>query len=255
MEASNPDIPLPLDKLSLKSIEKDSLSSSVAKGKIFVVLVSTGSFNPPTNMHLRCFELAKDAVNSQGFCVIGGYMSPVNDSYKKKGLIRAEHRIAMCNLACRSSDFVMVDPWEASQSSYQRTLTILSRVRSSLCDSGIVSSESLKVMLVCGSDLLESFAIPGFWVREQVKSICRDFGLVCIRRGGQDVEHIISKDDILDEYKNNIMVVDEVVPNGISSTGLRDCISRGLSVKYLTGDEVIKYIKHNGLYVQKNEDD
>ncbi|XP_041990669.1 nicotinamide/nicotinic acid mononucleotide adenylyltransferase 1-like isoform X2 [Salvia splendens] len=87
MEASNPDIPLPLDKLSLKSITKDSLSSSDAKGKIFVVLVSTGSFNPPTNMHLRCFELARDAVNSQGFCVIGGYMSPVNDSYKKKGLI------------------------------------------------------------------------------------------------------------------------------------------------------------------------
>ncbi|KAK6135216.1 hypothetical protein DH2020_031061 [Rehmannia glutinosa] len=29
-------------------------------------------------------ELARDALNSQGFCVIGGYMSPVNDSYGKK---------------------------------------------------------------------------------------------------------------------------------------------------------------------------
>ncbi|KAL0400592.1 UNVERIFIED_CONTAM: Structural maintenance of chromosomes flexible hinge domain-containing protein GMI1 [Sesamum latifolium] len=178
-------------------------------------------------------ELARDAVNSQGLCVIGGYMSPVNDSYKKKGLIHAEHRIAMCNLACQSSDFVMVDPWE---------------VKTSLCESGVVSNESLKVMLVCGSDLLESFSIPGFWIREQVKTICRDFGLICIRRGGQDVQSIISKDDILNEYKNNIIVVDEVVPNGISSTGLRDCISRGLSVKYLTADEVIDYIKQNGLY-------
>ncbi|XP_020549152.1 nicotinamide/nicotinic acid mononucleotide adenylyltransferase-like [Sesamum indicum] len=82
----------------------------------------------------------------------------------------------------------------------------------------------------------------------KVKTICRDFGLICIRRGGQDVESIISKDDILNEYKNDIIVVDEVVPNGISSTGLRDCISRGLSVKYLTADEVIDYIKKNGLY-------
>ncbi|KAL0304417.1 UNVERIFIED_CONTAM: Nicotinamide/nicotinic acid mononucleotide adenylyltransferase [Sesamum radiatum] len=193
-------------------------------------------------------ELARDAVNSQGLCAIGGYMSPVNDSYKKKGLIHAEHRIAMCNLACQSSDFVMVDPWEASQSTYQRTLTVLSRVKTSLCESGVVSNESLKVMLVCGSDLLESFSIPGFWIREQVKTICRDFGLICIRRGGQDVQSMISKDDILNEYKNNIIVVDEVVPNGISSTGLRDCISRGLSVKYLTADEVIDYIKQNGLY-------
>lgn len=248
MAASNSDIALPLDKLSLGCISKDGLSSSVSKGKLYVVLVSPGSFNPPTYMHLRCFELARDAVNSQGLCVIGGYMSPVNDSYKKKGLIHGEHRIAMCNLACQSSDFVMVDPWEASQSTYQRTLTVLSRVKTSLCETGVVSNELLKVMLVCGSDLLESFSIPGFWIRDQVKTICRDFGLICIRRGGQDVESIISKDDILNEYKNDIIVVDEVVPNGISSTGLRDCISRGLSVKYLTADEVIDYIKKNGLY-------
>ncbi|CAA0813020.1 Nicotinamide/nicotinic acid mononucleotide adenylyltransferase [Striga hermonthica] len=175
-------------------------------------------------------------------------MSPVNDAYKKKGLIQAEHRVAMCSLACKSSDFVMVDPWEASQSSYQRTLTVLSRVRESLLQSKIVTSESLKVLLICGSDLLESFSIPGFWIRDQVRTICRDFGLVCIRRGGQDVEDIISKDDILIEYMDNIIIVDEVVPNEISSTGLRDCISRRLSVKYLTADEVIDYITQNGLY-------
>ncbi|KAI3471222.1 hypothetical protein Pfo_027885 [Paulownia fortunei] len=250
MAASNSDIPLPRDKLSLGCINQDGLSSPVSMGKLYVVLVSTGSFNPPTYMHLRCFELARDAVSSQGFSVVGGYMSPVNDSYKKKDLIRAEHRIAMCQLACRSSDFVMVDPWEASQSTYQRTLTVLSRVRTSLCESGIVSDELLKVMLVCGSDLLESFSIPGFWIREQVKTICRDFGLICIRRGGHNVENIISKDDILNEYKNNIIIVEEVVPNGISSTGLRDCISRGLSVKYLTEDDVIDYIKQNKLYMK-----
>ncbi|EYU19647.1 hypothetical protein MIMGU_mgv1a0158002mg, partial [Erythranthe guttata] len=106
----------------------------------------------------------------------------------------------------------------------------------------------LKVMLVCGSDLLESFSTPGVWIPEQVKTICRDFGLVCIRRSGQDVENIISEDDILNEYKNNITIVDEVAPNGISSTGLRDCVSRGLSVKYLTEDGVIDYIKQNQLY-------
>ncbi|KAL3651313.1 hypothetical protein CASFOL_004315 [Castilleja foliolosa] len=238
MAASNSDIPLPMDKFS----------SPESKEKYCVVLVSTGSFNPPTYMHLRCFELARDALSLLRFCVIGGYMSPVNDAYKKKDLIRAEHRVAMCELACKSSDFVMVDAWEASQSAYQRTLTVLSRVRALLCKSGIISDELLKVMLVCGSDLLESFTIPGVWVCEQVKTICRDFGLVCIRRGGQNVEDIIAKDDILNEFKNNIIIVDEVVPNGISSTGLRDCISRGLSVKYLTEDEVIDYIRQNKLY-------
>ncbi|MFS7922216.1 putative nucleotidyltransferase [Helianthus anomalus] len=103
-------------------------------------------------------------------------------------------------------------------------------------------------MLVCGSDLLESFAIPGVWIPEQVRDIVRDYGVVCIRREGQDIEKIISSDEILTEYKSNIEVVNEVVPNRISSTIVRDCISRGLSVKYLTSDEVIDYIKRNRLY-------
>ncbi|XP_024960027.1 nicotinamide/nicotinic acid mononucleotide adenylyltransferase isoform X1 [Cynara cardunculus var. scolymus] len=233
---------LPLDKLLLESKNENT------KGKIHVVLVSTGSFNPPTFMHLRLFELARDALNSRGFHVVGGYMSPVNDAYQKKGLIPAEHRIAMCQLACKSSELIMVDTWEAKQSSFQRSLTVLSRIRSFFCDNGLIPSASLKVMLVCGSDLLESFGIPGAWIPEQVRSICRDYGIVCIRREGQDIKKIISRDDILTEYKSNIEVVDELVPNRISSTLIRDCISRGLSVKYLTSDDVIDYIKRHQLY-------
>ncbi|PSR85403.1 Nicotinamide/nicotinic acid mononucleotide adenylyltransferase [Actinidia chinensis var. chinensis] len=241
-------IELPVDKLCLGSVESEESPKTQIKDKTYIVLVSTGSFNPPTYMHLRIFELARDALHSEGLCVIGGYMSPVNDAYKKKGLISAKHRIEMCQLACRSSEFIMVDSWEANQETFQRTLTVLCRIKSSLGESGQIPGDSLKVMLICGSDLLESFSIPGAWIREQVRTICRDFGVVCIRREGQDIGKIISDDEILNEYKNNIKVVDELVPNQISSTRVRDCISRGLSVKYLTADEVIDYIKQNHLY-------
>lgn len=101
------DIPLPLDKL-------DVSSTSESKEKSYVVLVATGSFNPPTYMHLRLFELARDALNLEGYTVIGAYLSPVNDAYKKKGLVSADHRIQMCQLACKSSDFIMVDTWEVT---------------------------------------------------------------------------------------------------------------------------------------------
>ncbi|KAE8650105.1 nicotinamide/nicotinic acid mononucleotide adenylyltransferase isoform X1 [Cucumis sativus] len=246
---SSMEIPLPVDKLALDLVGHDSSSGPSIKPKMLVVLVATGSFNPPTYMHLRMFELARDALKVEGLCVIGGYMSPVNDAYKKKGLISSEHRIKLCNLACQSSEYVMVDPWEASQNTYQRTLTVLSRVKTSLCDHGLLPKESLKVMLVCGSDLLQSFATPGVWIRDQVKILCRDFGLVCIRREGQDVEKIILDDGILNENRNNIKIVDQIVPNQISSTRIRDCISRGLSIKYLTADEVIEYIREQHLYL------
>ncbi|KAK7260779.1 hypothetical protein RIF29_27076 [Crotalaria pallida] len=242
------DVPLlPLDKLAFPLITPPN------NNKTYVILVSTGSFNPPTFMHLRLFELARDALNSEGYCVIGGYMSPVNDAYKKKNLVSAEHRIRLCRLACKSSEFVMVDPWEANQSTYQRTLTVLSRIHDKICETGNVSRESLKVMLVCGSDLLQSFGIPGFWIRDQVKAICRDYGVVCIRREGQDVEKIITGDDVLNENQANIKVVDELVPNQISSTRVRECIARGLSIKYLAADEVIDYIREQQLY--SNSDD
>ncbi|KAF8116940.1 hypothetical protein N665_0014s0196 [Sinapis alba] len=188
------DVSLPVDKLSPGSQPED---------KTCVVLVATGSFNPPTFMHLRMFELARDALRSEGFHVLGGYMSPVNDAYKKEGLLSAEHRLEMCNLACESSDFIMVDPWEASQDCYQRSLVVLSRVKTSLTNNPLVPMvlESLKVMLLCGSDLLQSFCTPGVWIPEQVKSICKDYGIVCIRREGQDVENMIFGDRILYETR------------------------------------------------------
>ncbi|KAL2330639.1 hypothetical protein Fmac_018220 [Flemingia macrophylla] len=64
-------------------------------------------------------------------------------------------------------------------------------------------------MLLCGSDLLHSFGIPGLWIRDQVKTICRDYGVVCIRREGQDIEKTLSEDEILNE--NQLHLSDEVV--------------------------------------------
>uniref|UniRef100_A0A7N0T1U5 Cytidyltransferase-like domain-containing protein n=1 Tax=Kalanchoe fedtschenkoi TaxID=63787 RepID=A0A7N0T1U5_KALFE len=194
--------PLPVDKLL--NYQACALDSSTIRTKDmpFVVVVSPGSFNPPTHMHLRLFELARDALNTEGYTVLGGYMSPVNDAYKKKDLVSAEHRIKMCQLACKTSQFVMVDEWEANQNTFQRTLVVLSNIKDRLCKTGLICGpDSLKVMLVCGSDLLKSFTIPAVWIPEQVKIICRDFGIVCIRREGEDVMKIILNDEILFDNK------------------------------------------------------
>jgi nicotinamide mononucleotide adenylyltransferase len=55
-----------------------------------VVLVACGSFSPVTYLHLRMFEMARDYIKQQTrFEIIGGYLSPVNDQYKKPGLLSA----------------------------------------------------------------------------------------------------------------------------------------------------------------------
>ena len=58
-----------------------------------LLLVACGSFSPITYLHLRMFEMAADYVKfSTDFELIGGYLSPVSDSYRKAGLASAEHR-------------------------------------------------------------------------------------------------------------------------------------------------------------------
>jgi nicotinamide mononucleotide adenylyltransferase len=88
------------------------------------VLVSCGSFNPPTVMHMRMFELATAALAQRGVDVWGCYMSPVADAYGKAGLAPVTHRLEMCRRAADSSAAVMVGGWEAAQPGYTRTLQV-----------------------------------------------------------------------------------------------------------------------------------
>jgi len=58
-----------------------------------LVLVACGSFSPITYLHLRMFEMAADVSKfNTEFEVMGGYISPVSDAYKKAGLASAQHR-------------------------------------------------------------------------------------------------------------------------------------------------------------------
>lgn len=58
-----------------------------------LILIACGSFSPITFLHLRMFIMARDYVKfSTNFEMIGGYLSPVSDAYKKAGLASAEHR-------------------------------------------------------------------------------------------------------------------------------------------------------------------
>lgn len=48
-----------------------------------LVLVACGSFSPPTFLHLRMAEQARDYAHlNSDFEVVGGFLSPVGDAYK-----------------------------------------------------------------------------------------------------------------------------------------------------------------------------
>ena len=67
------------------------------------MLVACGSFNPPTVMHLRMLELARQELVARGYDVLGAYISPVADAYWKKDLAPGGHRLQMCHVSTLDS--------------------------------------------------------------------------------------------------------------------------------------------------------
>ncbi|CDW60686.1 CTP transf 2 domain containing protein [Trichuris trichiura] len=236
------------------------------------VLLCCGSFNPPTILHLRMFEIARDYLNENtDFEVIGGVLSPVHDSYGKKDLCASDHRIEMAKLATSSSDWIGIDKWECAQSSWSRTVQVLRHLSRllevylhrkekisfkqylSIYDLGHVQCENpvadeSRVMLLCGADLLESFSVKDLWSTDDMTEILSTFGMVVITRSGSDPFRYVYENDLVYRYQKNVHIVTEWIPNEISSTAIRRALRRKASVRYLVSDAVLEYIEANKLY-------
>ncbi|KAG5333696.1 NMNA1 adenylyltransferase, partial [Acromyrmex charruanus] len=239
-----------------------------------VILMSCGSYNPPTNMHLRMFEIARDHLHRMGtHVVVGGVISPVHDAYAKKELASATHRCAMLRLSLQNNDWIRLSTWETRQNCWTKTRICLQH-HQNLLNSMLSNSNDIKhhlqiedtdwipenvknnsidntpiqIKLLCGADLLESFGIPGLWLEEDIDAIVGEHGLVVITREGSNPNKFIYDSDILSKHMNNICIVTEWIPNEVSSTRIRRALKRGESVRYLLQDSVIDYIYKHEIY-------
>lgn len=116
------------------TVPTGKLLTTVPAGTTPVVIVACGSFSPPTLLHLRILEDAKDALKDQGLTPvrmkapavlttsqIGGFLSPVHGKYGKASLAPMDHRllcpllsvlisyrVEMARLAVSTSDWLQV---------------------------------------------------------------------------------------------------------------------------------------------------
>jgi nicotinamide mononucleotide adenylyltransferase len=194
----------------------------------------------------------------------------------------------MCHEATADSDFIMVDVWEVEQQQYTRTLHVLDHIEKRLCQlfnppasSATSSSTSTlsnkeesagkgtvaevsslprgcppiplqpRTMLVCGADVVESMADASLWKQDLLATLLKNHGVVCITRDGAGANAawlLNQPGTLLYQYRDNVILVQDPVPNEISSSAVRRELKEGRSVKYLIAPAVEEYIRQHGLY-------
>jgi nicotinamide mononucleotide adenylyltransferase len=198
------------------------------------------------------FEMAVDYVRQQtDYEIVGGYLSPVSDMYKKPGLLSGKHRVNMCNLGAeQTSSWLMVDPWEAFQS-YQRTAVVLDHFDYEIntVRGGVVTQDgeqrNAKIMLLAGSDLIATMSEPGVWSNVDLDHILGRYGCFIVERAGADMDQAT---DSLARWRHNIHLIPQLIQNDVSSTKVRLFLRRGMSIRYLLPAPVVTYIEEHGLY-------
>ncbi|GKT34388.1 hypothetical protein ADUPG1_007748 [Aduncisulcus paluster] len=244
-------------------------------------IVSCGAFNPITNAHLAMLDLSRDCVEYDiGIPVVQGIISPVNDSYKKSTLIKAKHRIKMCELAVSSTErsWINVDIWESTQAEYVRSIRVLERIRTAAaqqlsdnhkhyyklwCDAKRADYDDTKeipdidgirfvpsVFLCCGTDMFASMAKPGVWIPHQLKALLSSFSLLVLQRPGTGKAFLSARLDLAkqDYPIDNVFGVVPGVSFHISSTEVRKRSMQRRSLRSIVPKSVEEYIYKNELY-------
>ncbi|KAG5294279.1 nicotinamide mononucleotide adenylyl transferase [Histoplasma ohiense] len=243
----------PMDPESYKFPDQRLKKVMSDPSKTPLLLVACGSFSPTTYLHLRMFEMAADYIKfTTDFELIGGYLSPVSDAYKKAGLASAVHRVAMCQLAVeKTSNWLMVDPWEPMQKEYIPTAKVLDHfdyyINTVLdgIDTGEGTRKPVRVALLAGADLIHTMSTPGVWSEKDLDHILGRYGSFIVERAGTDIDEAIAS---LQLWKENIYVIQQLIQNDVSSTKIRLFLRREMSVRYLIPSPVIDYIEKHHLY-------
>ncbi|TAQ87080.1 hypothetical protein B7494_g4602 [Chlorociboria aeruginascens] len=250
---------LPLQSASLQTLQNYTFPRHRLKlsqsdpSKKPLVLVACGSFSPITYLHLRMFEMVSDYCKfNTEFEVMGGYLSPVSDAYKKAGLAASTHRLRMCELAVdQTSDWLSVDPWETIQSDYMPTAKVLDHFEHEInevlggAERPDGSRVPIQISLLAGADLIQTMSTPGVWSEADLNRILGNYGSFIVERNGTDIDEALTN---LQPWKDKIYVVPQLVHNDISSTKIRMFLRREMSVQYLIPAPVIQYIQENNLY-------
>ena len=171
-----------------------------------------GAFNPPTVAHLNLAEFALRETGREKVIFVPSKAAYIKDEQGKDFAYSDGQRLSMLQTAAQSRPWMAVTGWEMAQPRQPKTYETLCHLR----------SEGIQAALLLGSDKLPE--LEHGWLH--VEAIAREFGFVCMTRGGDECARMIREDAYLSALSPWIQVIE--TPGAlreISSTAVRRRLS------------------------------
>lgn len=193
-----------------------------------------GTFSPPHNGHVNAARMFAAAESLDKLLIIPTFIPPHKT---ETSAVPAEERLEMCRLAFTDDNFDVSDI-EVRRKGKSYTFDTLTELKEMY--------RSDDFYLLCGTDMLLSFEK---WYRfADILSMCT---VVCMRReenaetGVKLAEKIV---ELKEQCAADVRLID-APPLEVSSTEIREKLSRGENVNDLLPTDVYRYIKEKGLYL------
>ena len=166
------------------------------------------AFNPPTSAHLELARAAAEAVGIENVLFVPSRMDYIRTEQQKSFAYSNEERLNMLEAAAENRPWMLVTDCELQEPVQPRTYHTLLKLR----------EEGYDPTLLLGSDKLPEFEHGWLYVEE----IAREFGIVCMARGEDDVDAMIAEDPYLNSLSPFIRVLKlDPAFRGVSSTEVR----------------------------------
>lgn len=189
-----------------------------------------GSFSPPHNGHIAAARHLLKALSLDELLIMPSYISPHKQT---SGIVSAYHRYEMTRLAFQNMPKITISDYEISRGDISYTANTLTHFK-----------EQGQLFFLCGTDMFLSLSR---WYRPD--AVFQNATVVVASREDGMADRIqAAKSSYEKEFAANIVVLhNKVLP--LSSTEIRQMLSKGKDVSALIPPTVEVYIREHNLYV------
>lgn len=226
-------------------------AASVAGDQKRCVILTTGALSPAHRGHIAMLGAARAALESKGWVVLGGFLSPSHDLYvgpkaaaHRSPHASAAHRVALAELVAADHPWIEVAKWEARQLERWPDFPVVAATCEQTLAKWKAKLGKVSVFYVCGVDHFRKCGLH--------LGLKGRLGVVVVPRAGAPVGKDIPDRSVL--WAESTAEVQDFSSTKVREA-LRDAGDRGArgakaaaSAAHMLGDAAVAYVREHGLY-------